>query len=137
MRVGVNLLPLFPGQIGGMERYPFELLTHFMEIDHQLRAKHGRQLACVFTGVTRGAHEAFLKAVEKLGLRQQIHVLGYVEEPDMPLLYQGASCLVFRPCSRGLGFLSSRRWRPIALCSVPVRGILRSLQTPLSRSPRS
>jgi glycosyltransferase involved in cell wall biosynthesis len=35
MRIGVNLLPLFPGQIGGMERYTFELVTHLMEIDHQ------------------------------------------------------------------------------------------------------
>jgi hypothetical protein len=33
MRIGVNLLPLFPGQVGGMERYTFELLAHLMEID--------------------------------------------------------------------------------------------------------
>jgi glycosyltransferase involved in cell wall biosynthesis len=70
---------------------------------HLLRAKHGRQLACVFTGVERGAHEAFLKAVDELGLRKQIHVLGYVEEPDMPLLYQGASCLVFPSLFEGFG----------------------------------
>jgi glycosyltransferase involved in cell wall biosynthesis len=70
---------------------------------HLLRAKHGRQLACVFTGVKRGAHDAFLKAVEELGLRKQIHVLGYVEEPDMPLLYQGASCLVFPSLFEGFG----------------------------------
>lgn len=35
MRIGVNILPLFPGQIGGMERYTSDLLAHLMEIDHQ------------------------------------------------------------------------------------------------------
>lgn len=28
MRIGVNTLPLFPGQIGGMELYTTNLLTH-------------------------------------------------------------------------------------------------------------
>ena len=35
MHIGVNLLPLFPGRVGGMDRYTFELVTHLMEIDHQ------------------------------------------------------------------------------------------------------
>jgi len=35
MRIGLNILPLFPGQIGGMERYTSDLLAHLMEIDHQ------------------------------------------------------------------------------------------------------
>ena len=28
MRIGLNILPLFPGQIGGMERYTSDLLAH-------------------------------------------------------------------------------------------------------------
>jgi hypothetical protein len=35
MRIGVNTLPLFPGQIGGMETYTYNLLTHLTAIDHQ------------------------------------------------------------------------------------------------------
>jgi glycosyltransferase involved in cell wall biosynthesis len=35
MRIGVNLLPLFPGQIGGMETYTRNLLAHLMAIDQQ------------------------------------------------------------------------------------------------------
>jgi hypothetical protein len=35
MRIGVNLLPLFPGQIGGMETYACDLLAHLTAIDHQ------------------------------------------------------------------------------------------------------
>lgn len=35
MRIGVNTLPLFPGQIGGMETYTVNLLTHLTTIDCQ------------------------------------------------------------------------------------------------------
>jgi len=35
MRIGVNTLPLFPGQIGGMETYTVNLLTHLAAIDRQ------------------------------------------------------------------------------------------------------
>lgn len=35
MRIGVNTLPLFPGQIGGMEAYTVNLLTYLTVIDHQ------------------------------------------------------------------------------------------------------
>ena len=35
MRIGVNTLPLFPGQIGGMETYTVNLLTHLTAIDRQ------------------------------------------------------------------------------------------------------
>jgi len=35
LRIGVNTLPLFPGQIGGMETYTVNLLTHLAAIDRQ------------------------------------------------------------------------------------------------------
>ena len=35
MRIGVNTLPLFPGQIGGMETYTINLLTHLTAIGCQ------------------------------------------------------------------------------------------------------
>lgn len=35
MRIGVNTLPLFPGQIGGMETYTTNLLTHLITLDRQ------------------------------------------------------------------------------------------------------
>ncbi len=37
MRIGVNTLPLFPGQIGGMEAYTVNLLTHLTAHDQQHR----------------------------------------------------------------------------------------------------
>jgi len=35
MRIGVNTLPLFPGQIGGMESYVRNLLPQLVAIDRQ------------------------------------------------------------------------------------------------------
>jgi len=35
MRIGVNTLPLFPGQIGEMETYTVDLLTHLAAMDSQ------------------------------------------------------------------------------------------------------
>jgi glycosyltransferase involved in cell wall biosynthesis len=57
----------------------------------------------VFTGVKRGGHDAFLKAVEDLGLNQQVRLLGYVERRDIPLLYRGARFLVFPSLFEGFG----------------------------------
>jgi len=37
MRIGVNTIPLYPGQIGGMEKYTVNLLTHLTAIDRQHR----------------------------------------------------------------------------------------------------
>ena len=70
---------------------------------HLLGVKHGRRLKCVFTGVARGGHDAFLKAAEEYDLTGQIHLLGYVEKRDMPLLYRGARFLVFPSLFEGFG----------------------------------
>ena len=70
---------------------------------HLLRTKHRREVPCVLTGIKRGAHDALLKAVEEHGLAQQVHLLGYVEKHDMPLLYQGARFLIFPYLFEGFG----------------------------------
>lgn len=88
--------------------YPANTFPHknhatLMKAMHLLRTKRGSQLSCVFTGVRRGGHDAFLKAAEDLGLTQQVHVLGYVERRDLPLLYRGARFLVFPSLFEGFG----------------------------------
>jgi len=70
---------------------------------HLLRTKHGRPLPCVFTGVARGGHHALVKAAEELGLTGQVRLLGHVERRDMPLLYRGASLLIFPSLFEGFG----------------------------------
>jgi glycosyltransferase involved in cell wall biosynthesis len=68
-----------------------------------LRMKHGRLLPCVLTGVEREGHHALLKAADEHGLTGQVHLLGYVEKRDMPLLYRGASFLIFPSLFEGFG----------------------------------
>jgi len=68
-----------------------------------LRAKYSNQLPCVFTGVARGGHEAFLEAAKELDLAGQVRLLGHVEKRDMPLLYRGASILIFPSLFEGFG----------------------------------
>ena len=70
---------------------------------HLLRVKHGRRLVCVFTGIRREGHEAFLKAAVEHDLNEQVRHLGYVERHDMPLLYRGARFMVFPSLFEGFG----------------------------------
>lgn len=68
-----------------------------------LRKKYGLQLPCILTGVERSGHQGVLKAAEDLDLAGQVRLLGYVEKGDMPLLYRGASLLVFPSLFEGFG----------------------------------
>jgi len=70
---------------------------------HRLKTKYRTRLSCVFTGVERGGHQAFLRSVEEHGLSAQVYYLGYVEKQDMPLLYRGARFLVFPSLFEGFG----------------------------------
>ena len=70
---------------------------------HRLKIKYRTCLPCVFTGVGRGGHQAFLRSVEEHGLSAQVYILGYVEKQDMPLLYRGASFLIFPSLFEGFG----------------------------------
>ncbi len=75
--------------------WPHKNHTTLIKALHVLRAKYGDQLPCVLTGIARGGHHALLKAAEEFDLTGQVRLLGYVEKRDMPLLYRGASFLIF------------------------------------------
>ena len=88
--------------------YPANTWPHknhptLLEALHLLHMKYGQRLPCVFTGVEREGHDAFQKAAEAHDLTGQIHLMGYVEKRDMPLLYRGASFLVFPSLFEGFG----------------------------------
>ena len=83
--------------------WPHKNHTTLLKALHLLRVKHGTRLSCVFTGVERGGHDAFLKAAGELDLTAQVRVLGYVEKREMPLLYRSASFLVFPSLFEGFG----------------------------------
>ncbi|PWB82100.1 MAG: glycosyltransferase family 1 protein [Candidatus Methylomirabilota bacterium] len=68
-----------------------------------LGTKHGIRLPCVFTGVAREGHHALLRTAEELNLTDQIRLLGHIQKRDMPLLYRGATFLVFPTLFEGFG----------------------------------
>jgi len=50
---------------------------------------------CVFTGGTdKNGYPAAAAAIERLGLDKRVHILGYVEEPELAWLYRNARMLV-------------------------------------------
>lgn len=83
--------------------WPHKNHTTLLKALHLLRTKYGRLLTCIFTGVAREGHNAFLQAVEEIGLTSQVRLLGYVEKRDMPLLYRGARFLIFPSLYEGFG----------------------------------
>ncbi len=71
MRIGVNTLPLFPGQIGGMETYTVNLLTHLAAIDRQhtyylFVARYNRAL---FDALCQRSNVARVQTLSLQGLR--------------------------------------------------------------------
>jgi len=83
--------------------WPHKNHTTLLKALHLLRTKYGKRLSCVFTGIARGGHHAFLKTAEELDLTEQVKLLGHVERGDMPLLYRGASFLIFPSLFEGFG----------------------------------
>lgn len=51
-------------------------------------------LAFVLAGGRKNAYDAFVRKVNKHALGERFHVLGYVDEPDLTLLYRAARALV-------------------------------------------
>jgi hypothetical protein len=49
--------------------------------------------------------------ITELGLDAAVSRLGYVPHYDLPAIYGGPRFLLSRPCGKGSGFRSSRRWR--------------------------
>ena len=78
--------------------YPAQFWEHK---NHQrlLRAVHSLKgelpdLKLVLAGSKKGAFESVLKLIEELGLVEDVHLLGYVPDEDMPELYRRARALV-------------------------------------------
>ena len=78
MRIGVNTIPLYPGQIGGMEKYTVNLLTHLTAIDRQHRyylfvARYNRAL---FDSQFQRANVFRVQTLSLQGLRYSKRVPG-------------------------------------------------------------
>ena len=67
------------------------------------RDETGEALALVLTGVGKEGEAGLKAAVDRDGLADSVHLLGYVPRADLPALYAGAACLVFPSLFEGFG----------------------------------
>jgi glycosyltransferase involved in cell wall biosynthesis len=67
------------------------------------RQDTGEALALALTGVGKEGEAGLKAAVDRDGLAESVHVLGYVPRADLPALYAGAACLVFPSLFEGFG----------------------------------
>jgi glycosyltransferase involved in cell wall biosynthesis len=67
------------------------------------RTMTGEALPLVLTGAGREGQSALAAKLDRTGLRDAVHVLGFVPREDLPAIYAGASCLVFPSLFEGFG----------------------------------
>jgi glycosyltransferase involved in cell wall biosynthesis len=80
--------------------YPAQFWPHknhvlVLEACRILRDTVGWNLAVVFTGLDKGNLDYVREYAQRLGLEDQVRVLGFVKQADLIDLYKGALCLVF------------------------------------------
>jgi glycosyltransferase involved in cell wall biosynthesis len=57
----------------------------------------------VLTGIAKASHMSILEEIEKLNLKNNVKVLGYLPAEDLPFLYNMANILVFPSLFEGFG----------------------------------
>jgi glycosyltransferase involved in cell wall biosynthesis len=58
----------------------------------------------VLAGASQGSEKRINELILKRGLKDKVHILGYVPNGDKPVLYQFASCFVYPSFYEGFGF---------------------------------
>jgi glycosyltransferase involved in cell wall biosynthesis len=73
-----------------------------VEAVKQLRSR-GVDIDLVVAGGKGWLEDEIYEAVKNSGIEQHIHFIGFVDEADLPALYQGAVCLAFPSLYEGFG----------------------------------
>jgi glycosyltransferase involved in cell wall biosynthesis len=68
-----------------------------------LKRERGFAETLVMTGIQFNGHKNFVRAVEQLGLEDQVKYINFVPFEDLPLIYNLASVLVFPSLFEGFG----------------------------------
>jgi glycosyltransferase involved in cell wall biosynthesis len=76
----------------------------------------------VLAGKLGSGYQPLLEQIERTKLRDRVHLLGFVPEPDLPWLYRGARLFVYPSLSEGFGFPPLEAMA----CGVPVISTLGS-----------
>jgi glycosyltransferase involved in cell wall biosynthesis len=93
---------------GGYLLFPAHTWPHknhlgALEALARLRDAHGLRPLLALTGERREGHAALVAATERLGLGDQVRLLGYCPLDDMPALYRGAAALFYPSFFEGFG----------------------------------
>lgn len=63
----------------------------------------GKDLPLVWVGTMSYGHQELLPMIQSLDLENQVHFLGYVPQPEIPLILSGASALLYPTNYEGFG----------------------------------
>lgn len=87
--------------VGTLE--PRKNLSRLVESFAILRRRAAEDCLLVIVGEKGWKYEQVFQAVRALGLEDKVRFLGYVPEPDLPLLYRGAELLAYPSLYEGFG----------------------------------
>jgi glycosyltransferase involved in cell wall biosynthesis len=82
---------------------PRKNFVRLIEAYHTLRQKHGIPHQLVIGGGRGWLYEPILEAVESRGLQEDVLLIGYVDDGDLPALYAGADLFAFPSLYEGFG----------------------------------
>jgi len=105
--------------------YPANFWSHknhrvlFVALARFFRDHPDASLHVVLIGSLLNQAETVREAIEKMGLTERVHVLGYVPEEDLAALWKGAFCLLFPSLYEGFGIpvLEAMRYGKPVICS--------------------
>ena len=101
VRAVYQLPPAFVLFLGSLEprKNVLRLLSAYARLSSALR----RDIHLVIAGGAGWKNSEVRPAVEQLGLRDQVHFIGYVPEQDLPALYSLASVFAYPSLAEGFG----------------------------------
>ena len=83
--------------------WPHKNHLRLLEAVRLLRDRYRFDGALVLTGIAMQAHAGIMEEISRLGLADQVKILGYLPSSDLPFLYNCARLMVFPSLFEGFG----------------------------------
>lgn len=101
VRERYKLPPQFVLFVGGLT--PLKNFSNILRAIKYLKESLGIRVKLVSVGFKRWKYESDLRLIADLGLTEDIVMLGFIPDEDMPAIYNMASCFVFPSLYEGFG----------------------------------
>lgn len=98
---GLGIRKEFVLYVGTLE--PRKNIETILFAVHLLKERKSADILLVLVGARGWLYRGILNLIEELGLRENVKVLGYIPEEDLPVLYNGAELFVFPSFYEGFG----------------------------------